>query len=81
MPNERDRPLELTPCKVKALVCQETQRELQAREEEEVGEIDQAQHSKFLHSWQNIFNSCKSAKVQQFKRTLQHSVCATYFLL
>ena len=42
------------PCELEALVGQETQRELQTREQEEVAEINQAQHLKLLHSCKDI---------------------------
>lgn len=58
---------EFIPCKVEALVSQKTQRELQTREQEEVAEINQAQHSKFLHSCKDIFTSYQWVKVQSCK--------------
>lgn len=45
---------EFTPCKVEALVSQETQCELQAGEQEEIAEINQAQHLKLLHSCKHV---------------------------
>lgn len=81
MSNESDKALELTPCEMKALVGQKTQCELQTGEQEEVRKVDQSQQPKFLHSCSKKFTSCKLAKVQHFKATLQNSVCRTHFLL
>lgn len=47
---------DLIPGKVEALVSEKTQRELQTGEQEEVAEIDQAQHFQFLHSWRDVFH-------------------------
>lgn len=79
--NESDGALKLTPCEMKALVGEKTQCELQTGEQEKVGEVDEAQQPKFLHSCEKKFTSGKLAKVQPFKATLQNSDCATYFLL
>lgn len=54
---------EFIPCKVEALVSQKTQRELQTREQEEVAEINQAQHSKLLHSCKDIFTAISGSKL------------------
>lgn len=42
------------PCKVEALVSQETQCELQTGEQEEIAEINQTQYLKLLHSCKHI---------------------------
>lgn len=78
--NWSDGALELTPREVKALVGQEAQRELQTGEQEEVGEVDQAQQAKFLHSCADKFTSCQSAEVEHVKATPQNGVCTTYSL-
>lgn len=48
--NEEEHLSLLHACEVETLVSQKTQRELQTREQEEVAEINQAQHLKLLHS-------------------------------
>lgn len=45
-------------------MSQKTQRELQTREQEEVAEINQAQHLKLLHSCKDIPTFYQCAKVQ-----------------
>lgn len=51
------------PCELEALVSQKTQCEFQTREEEEVAEINQAQHLKLLHFCKDIPAHCQLAKV------------------
>lgn len=45
---------EVTPCKLEALVSQKTERKLETGEQEEVAEINQAQHLKLQHSCKDI---------------------------
>lgn len=71
---------EFIPCKVEALVSQETQCELQTGEQEEIAEINQAQHLKLLHSCKHV-QMGQSVHVSGSQNIRGSDVQCAYFLL